>query len=281
LPVARDYGNHTQQQTVPILNVSQFFIDLFGLPGLTVAVLVAVAAVAGFVDSIAGGGGLLTVPATLMAGLPQVDALATNKLQSSFGSFSATLTYARAGQIDFRAMRLAVAWTFAGAVLGAATVSMLPVATLKTVLPALLVAVAVYFVFSPRIKDESTPAKMPFWLFAPLAGGSIGFYDGVFGPGTGSFFTLAFVGLLGFGALRATAHTKLLNFTSNIAALLFFFYGGHVHVVLGLAMGAGQFLGARLGAGLAIRHGARLIRPLLALISISMAAKLAYDAWLV
>jgi uncharacterized protein len=253
--------------------------DIFGLPLLTVGILVVVAIVAGFVDSIAGGGGLLTVPAALMAGLPQVDALATNKLQSSFGSFSATLTYARAGRIELRAMIPAVLWTFAGAILGAATVQALPVETLKVGLPILLIAIALYFVFSPRLRDEDAEAKIPFWLFGPVAGASIGFYDGVFGPGTGSFFMLAFVLLLGFGLLRATANTKLLNFTSNIAALLFFSFGGHVHVALGLAMGLGQFFGARLGAHFAMRHGAKIIRPLLAVVSISMALKLGYDAW--
>ncbi len=251
---------------------------LFALPILRVAALVVVAFVAGFIDSIAGGGGLLTVPATLIAGLPQVDALATNKLQSSFGSFSATLTFARAGRIEFHKALPWVAWTFAGSVLGAGTVSALPVAALKIGLPVLLVAVALFFLLSPRLRDEDVKSRLSAAAFGPLLGASIGFYDGVFGPGTGSFFMLGFVLLLGYGVLRATAHTKLLNFTSNIAALCVFLFGGHVNIPLGLAMGFGQFFGARLGAGLAIRAGVRLIRPLLVIVSLTMAAKLGYDA---
>jgi uncharacterized protein len=254
--------------------------SLFALPWTSVAALMLVALVAGFIDSIAGGGGLLTVPAALIAGLPQVEALATNKLQSSFGSFSATLTFARAGRIDFRRALPWVFFTFIGALLGALAVQSLPVEALRIGLPALLIGVALFFLLSPRLRDEDVRARLSPMAFGPLIGGSIGFYDGVFGPGTGSFFMLGFVLLLGYGVLRATAHTKLLNFTSNIAALLVFLVGGHVNIPLGLAMGLGQFFGARLGARMAIRSGARLIRPLLVIVSLAMAGKLIHDAWL-
>ncbi len=252
---------------------------LFGLSPMVVGALVLVALLAGFIDSIAGGGGLLTVPAALIAGLPQVEALGTNKLQSSFGSFSATLTYARAGRIDFSRARWWVVCTFAGALCGAAAVSALPVEALRLGLPALLVGVCLFFLFSPRLKDEDVRSRVSPFAFGPLIGASIGFYDGVFGPGTGSFFMIGFVLLLGYGVLKATAHTKLLNFTSNIAALGVFLIGGHVNIPLGLAMGAGQFLGARIGAGLAIRSGAALIRPMLVAVSLAMAGKLIHDVW--
>jgi uncharacterized protein len=251
--------------------------SLFGHSASIVAVLVIVGAVAGFIDSIAGGGGLLTVPAMLLAGLPQVDTLATNKLQSSFGSFSATLAFTRAGRIDFRRAWPWVAWTFAGAVLGTMTVSSLPVGIVKPALPVLIAGVGLFFLFGPKLTDESRQARLSAGGFGVVAGASIGFYDGVFGPGTGSFFMLAFVLLLGYGVLQATAHTKLLNFTSNIASLAAFLIGGHVHVALGLAMGAGQFAGAQLGARLAIRKGVTVIRPMLVLVSFAMAAKLGYD----
>jgi uncharacterized protein len=253
---------------------------LFALPLTSVLLLMLVALAAGFIDSIAGGGGLLTMPAMLIAGLPQVDTLATNKLQSSFGSFSATWTFARAGRIDFRRSASWIGFTFFGAMAGAMAASALPVDALKIVLPVLLIAVALFFLFSPKLKDEDVRARLSPMAFGPLIGMTIGFYDGVFGPGTGSFFMIGFVLLLGFGILKATAHTKLLNFTSNIAALLIFFYGGHVNIPLGIAMGLGQFVGARLGAGVAIRSGIALIRPMLVAVSLIMVFKLAYDAWL-
>jgi uncharacterized protein len=251
---------------------------LFALPESTILILLAVGFVAGFIDSIAGGGGLLTVPALLIAGLPQVEALATNKLQSSFGSFSATLAFARAGRIDFRRASPWVGFTFAGALAGAYAVTALPVEILKIGLPILLVLVALYFLFSPALRQEDGPARIGPLAFGATIGVGIGFYDGVFGPGTGSFFMLGFILLLGYGAVKATAHTKLLNFTSNIASLLLFLAGGHVNIALGLLMGMGQFAGARLGAGLAIRSGTALIRPMLVVVSSAMAVKLAYDA---
>jgi uncharacterized protein len=252
--------------------------SLFGLPVSSILALVVVAFVAGFIDSIAGGGGLLTVPATLIAGLPQVDALATNKLQSSFGSGSATLAFARAGRIDFAAAWPWVGFTFAGSVLGASAVTLVPTEALRIGLPLLLIGVAMYFLFSPALTDQDGHQRLTPLGFGLLIGVGIGFYDGVFGPGTGSFFMLGFVLLMGYGVLRATAHTKLLNFTSNLAALCVFALGGHINWPLGLAMGVGQFLGAQLGARTAMRNGARIIRPMLVVVSLAMAGKLIFDA---
>lgn len=239
--------------------------------------LVAVALLAGFVDAIAGGGGLLTVPALLIAGFDPVSALATNKLQSSFGSGSAVVTFARHRHIDFRASAVMLATVFAGACLGALAVSIAPLGLLSAVLPLLLVGMALYFAFSPRLSEEDAAARLSPDVFAFTAAPLVGFYDGVFGPGTGSFFFLSFVTLLGYGVLRATAHTKLLNFTSNIAGFLFFALSGKIVWAVGLAMGVGQFLGAQIGSRLAIRQGARLIRPLLVVVCCAMAAKLALD----
>ena len=157
---------------------------VFGVSGFVVLALVLVAFVAGFIDSMAGGGGLLTVPALVLAGLPQVDALATNKLQSSFGSFSATLAFARAGRIDFAKARPWVLWTIAGAVLGALAAKALPVATLRLGLPVLLACIALFFLISPRLQDHDGRNRLQPSLFGPVAGFSIGGYDGIFGPGT-------------------------------------------------------------------------------------------------
>ena len=131
--------------------------------------------------------------------------------------------------------------------------------------------------FSPKAGLEDGKPKLSTTGFAVIAAPAIGFYDGVFGPGTGSFFMLAFVALLGFGVIKATANTKLLNFTSNIAALLIFLFSGKIVWLVGLLMGVGEFLGAQAGSYMALRQGARLIRPLLVVVCCAVAIKLLLD----
>ncbi|MBV5335923.1 TSUP family transporter, partial [bacterium] len=225
-------------------------MDGLGLDVL--AVLTAVGLVAGFVDSIAGGGGLLTVPALLWAGLSPAQALATNKLQSSFGSFSAAFRFVVSGDVAPRAILPMVACTFVGACAGALLVQAINPEFLRDVIPG----------------DVDAHRRIGVTAFSVVVGGGVGFYDGVFGPGTGTFFAIAFVSLLGFNLKKATAHTKVLNFTSNIASLLMFLAGGQIVWTVGLAMGAGQYLGAWLGAHMVIRNGPRLVRPLLVAASI-------------
>jgi uncharacterized membrane protein YfcA len=238
------------------------------------ALLVGVALVAGCIDAIAGGGGLLTLPALLWAGLPPVEALATNKLQGSFGTASATLRFLRHGAIDLRALGPAALLAFAGSASGSWLVGRIDPGALAHLLPALLVAFALYFLFSPRVGDLPSRRRLGLPAFSLLAGGGVGFYDGFFGPGTGSFFALAFVALLGSDLRQATAGSKLLNFASNLAALLVFALGGHVAWAIGLAMAAGQWIGAWLGAHLVIRHGTRLVRPLLVAVSVLLSIRL-------
>lgn len=238
------------------------------------ALLVLIAGVAGFVDAIAGGGGLLALPALLWAGLPPLAALATNKLQGSFGTASATLRFVRHGVIDLRALGPAAVLTFAGSAAGSWLVTRVDPGALARLLPILLVAFALYFLFSPRAGDLPSRQRLAVPAFGLLAGAGIGFYDGFFGPGTGSFFALAFVALLGYDLRRATAGTKLLNFASNVAALLVFALGGHVVWAVGLAMAIGQWAGAWVGAHLVIRHGARLVRPLLVAMSLLLSIRL-------
>ena len=242
-----------------------------------IAILTGVAFVAGFIDSIAGGGGLLALPALLVAGLDPVSALATNKLQGSFGTGSAVIAYARQRHIDVRRSLPMVATTFAGAVLGVLAVKFAPTSLLSAILPVLLILMAIYFALSRRLSSADAKPRMSERTFVRSVAPGVGFYDGIFGPGAGSFYLLGFVTLLGYGVVRASAHTRLLNFTSNIASLITFAASGKIIWTLGLAMGAGQFLGAQLGSRLAITHGARLIRPLLVLVCCGMAIKLLLD----
>lgn len=232
---------------------------------------------AGFIDSIAGGGGLLTLPSLLLAGLDPVSALATNKLQGTFGTASATHTFWRKGLLEPQDHKADIATVFAGAAIGVAAVAYAPTRFLQAAMPVLLIIIAVYFALSSRLRDEPDKARMGPGFFSFAAAPLIGFYDGIFGPGTGSFFMLALVSLFGLGVVQATARTKLLNFTSNIAALLMFALGGTIVWMIGLTMGLAQLLGAQIGARLAIRSGASIIRPLLVLVCIAMAVKLLAD----
>ncbi|WP_312687564.1 TSUP family transporter [Brevundimonas nasdae] len=241
-----------------------------------IALLCLAAVAAGFVDAIAGGGGLITVPALLAAGIPPVAAIATNKVQASFGTASATWSYWRAGRIDFGILKWPLAATFVGAGLGAFAVTVVDTRWLMVLLPVLLIAIALYFLFGPKASDEDAHARLTPLAYSAVAGG-IGFYDGFFGPGTGSFFALSLVTLMGMGLTRATAHTKALNLMSNVISVVVLAAGGHVLWLLGGCMAVGQVIGGRLGAHSAMRFGPRLIRPLLVIISLGMVAKLLSD----
>lgn len=241
--------------------------------------LICAAFIAGFVDAIAGGGGLITVPALLLAGANPIETLATNKLQGSFGSGTAMITYASKGHINLRSQAVMATVSAISAAAGALVAHLLPIEALRIIMPVVLVAVAIYFAVKPGLTDADsaqriTPALFTF-TFVPL----IAAYDGFFGPGTGSFFMLGFVLLAGFGLLRATAHTKTLNFASNIGSMAVFAFSGATWWAVGLCMGLAQMAGAALGAGLAMRIGAGLIKPLIVITSTAMAARLLWQIW--
>lgn len=250
------------------------------MPELTfelLALLAGAAFFAGFVDSIAGGGGLITVPALLLAGFAPVEALGTNKIQGLFGSASATIAYARKGQVDLRAQLPWTVLAFFGGVAGAMLATVLPGEWLRIILPFLLVAIALYFALKPDMNDLDRIRRLSPTVFGFTIVPLIGAYDGLFGPGTGSFFMLAFVTLAGYGLLKATAHTKLLNFASNLGGFAAFVLVGAVSWKAGLIMGAAQFAGAQVGASLAMRNGAKLIRPLLVITCTALAIRLLAD----
>jgi uncharacterized membrane protein YfcA len=250
---------------------------MFDLAADTIAMLALAGFAAGFVDSIAGGGGLITVPALLLAGFSPVESLGTNKLQSLFGSGSATLAYASKGHVDpIRQLPSALTALGSGAI-GALAATVVPGDILSAALPIVLVAIAVFFAVKPNMGDIDSARRLSPFLFGLLVVPSFGFYDGIFGPGVGSFYMLAFVSLAGYGMLKATAHTKLLNFASNLGSFFVFAAVGVIAWKIGLLMGAAQFLGARAGAYLAIRNGARLIKPLLVVVCVALAAKLLAD----
>lgn len=241
-----------------------------------ISILFFVALFAGFIDAMAGGGGLLTIPALLLTGMNPVAVLATNKLQACAGSFSASLTMIKKGLIHPKMMKVALIMAFVGSAVGTVLVQLSPPDFLQKALPFVIGAVGIYTLFSPNLgKLETMPRisqKTYERTFAPF----IGFYDGYFGPGTGTFFSLSQVVLRGRDLVQATARAKLLNFATNIASLIFFVLGGQVVWVVGLVMMAGQLIGAYLGSHMVVKGGAKFIRPVIVIVCFGMVAKLVW-----
>ena len=242
-----------------------------------VALLILAAFFAGFVDAIAGGGGLITVSVLLIAGFSPIQALATNKLQGLFGAGTAALTFSLKGHVELSKQLIPATLALISGALGATLISYVPADNIRFILPFLLIAIALFFWLKPGLDDESRAERMRPALFVSTIVPLIGFYDGFFGPGTGSFLMLAFVSLSGYGILKATAHTKLLNFASNVGGFIIFAMAGAVVWKIGLAMGIAQILGAQIGTRLAIKKGAGLIKPLLIFTCLVLATKLLWD----
>lgn len=234
---------------------------------------------AGAMDAVGGGGGLVTVPALLAAGLPPHVALGTNKGQSVFGSFAALGRYAHAGLVDRGMAMFAFPLAVAGSAAGAALALSLRADVLRpVVLVLLIVAGAVVVTVRPpeERRDPPTSGRRYDWIWAAAALG-IGAYDGFFGPGTGTFLILTLVLFLRRPLQRATADAKVVNFGSNLAAVAFFSSRGSILWSLALPMAVAQLVGGFVGAHLAIRQGDRLIRAVVMVVVLALVVKIARD----
>ena len=230
----------------------QFLLPLLFMTGL----------VAGTVDAIAGGGGLISLPMLLSVGIPPHIALGTNKLQSSIGTFIATYSYYRQGWFSLKTVYKGLFFGFFGTLLGAVTGQVLNNEILKKIIPFLLLIILIYTIVSPKFGTENTKPRLKEFGFYIVFGFALGFYDGFFGPGTGSFWLFSLTFFLGYNFTKATAYTKVFNLKSNIIATVCFAFGHNIDYRIGLCMAAGQLIGSRLGAHLAIKNGAKLIRPI-------------------
>lgn len=248
------------------------------LPLWAIPILFVTGVTAGLVDSVAGGGGLIALPVLLMFGFPAPMALGTNKLQSMFGTLSSTRRYAQSHAIDLPGCWIGAVATFLAALAGAYAVQSINPSFLGKVMPFLIGAIFIYMLFRPHAGTHEVPARMPKKFFYILTGLVLGFYDGFFGPGVGSFWTIAIIFGLGFEFLKATGTTKLMNAASNVAAVGLFALLHHIDWVAGLTMAVGQIVGARLGAGVAVKKGARFVRPLFLTIVGLTLARLIYLA---
>ena len=206
------------------------------------------AVIAGYIDTLVGGGGLITIPALLFAGVPPLQALGTNKLQASAGTGTATLTLIAKKSLRFSNVKWLMLMAFFGAILGAVAVQYVDAEVLRFVIPGVILLISLYFLMAPKQNVIGGNAKVSKQIYQLTAVPSIGFYDGMFGPATGSFFVLAGVSLRGQNIVNASIVAKSLNFATNVASLLVFFWFGQVAIALGIVMMFGQFVGASFGA---------------------------------
>ena len=239
---------------------------------------------AGFVDSIVGGGGLILVPA-LFATFPTAEPatlLGTNKSASVWGTSMATLQYSRRVQMRWMVMLPAAATAFVGSFAGAWLVTLVDPIWLRRLLPAILLALLVYTLLKKELGRTHTPLESVRreMLLACVIGGVIGWYDGFFGPGTGSFFIFLFVRVLGYDFLNASASAKLLNVSTNLAAILLFALKGHLWWQLGLSMAVANVIGSIAGTRLALKYGAGFVRTAFILVVTALILKTGYDAFL-
>jgi len=239
-----------------------------------VFILSCVAFMAGFFDAIAGGGGLITLPALFLAGVSPVTAIATNKFQAASATISATVAFARKGMIEWKKSVFLMLFGFLGGVSGALLVSYTNKVILEMCVPILLVLVAIYFALSPKISDKKTQERISITVFSFVIAPLLGFYDGVFGPGVGSFFMVGFVALCGLSLMRAMSFTKLANASCNIGSLSVFLAKGLIIWPIAISMAIGSFLGAQLGAQVTVRFGSKLVRPMIVIICCALAIKL-------
>lgn len=251
---------------------------------LTLAALCGFAFIAGFVDAVAGGGGLIQVPAllVLMPQLPIATVFGTNKFASIWGTGAAAIQYSRHVPIEWRTILPTAFSALVFGFLGAHTVSLLSPAILRPLVLCLLLTTLVYTVWKKDLGALHAPKLRPsaqIWL-GMLTGAALGFYDGFFGPGTGSFLIFAFVGLFGFSFLAASAAAKIINVVTNLAAITYFSWSGNILYGTALSMAVCNTAGGWLGSHMAIRRGNGFVRGLMMMVVCMLLLKLTYDTFI-
>jgi len=229
----------------------------------------------GLVGSLSGGAGMVTMPLLLLSGINPLAALATNKLQACVGSFTGAFTYHSQGLMDIKSSRLCIIIALICASVGAISVQFVKAELLAKILPFVMMGIGVYFLFSRKISDTDrakSQNKLIFYGFSAI----VSFYGGFLGVGIGTLFLTLFVSLGGYGLSKALAHSRSLVFSINISSTLFFILSGNVLWLLGLLMCVGQAIGASLGAKLALKHGAKIIKPFVIVLCFVLSAQLLY-----
>lgn len=235
---------------------------------------------AGYIDAIVGGGGLLTIPALLHCGLSPHTTLGTNKLAASFGVMSSTLVYLKKNIYNLKLWLFIIVASVIGAIFGTVAIHFIAANWLEKIIPFLLIIIVVYMAIPKNLRQKGRAYNYrPQKLKGGIIGVTLGFYDGFFGPGTGSFWTSALLYFFKLDLLQATAIAKLMNFSSNIVAAIIFACYGSINYPLAIALLLGYVAGSYLGAHAAIKHGRKLIKPLFLIVVTVIAVKLLIQAW--
>lgn len=237
--------------------------------------LFGIAFLAGMVDVIAGGGGLLTIPALLFVGVPPLDALATNKVQSLFSPLYATYFFFKKGIYKLKILIIPAFFSLLGAILGVMSVKVMDASLLEKVIVLVLVFFALYCIFSPQFSKEDRKSKLS-WTSLSFFTCFLGFYDGFLGAGVGTILTLLFVVIFGMGAMRAIAHAKFFNLLSNLSSFFIFAFSGLVIWKVGIIMALGSVLGSFIGSRLVYLHAEKIIKPVVVVISLGMCFKILF-----
>lgn len=255
------------------------------IAGFTIELLLLLflaAFVAGFLDTLAGGGGLITIPALIISGITPLSALGTNKLQGSMGTATATYVMLKTKKVSWDNVKHLMLSAFIGALMGTIAVQFVNTKVLNFVIPAVLLFIAIYFLFAPQPNNGSSKPRISNSIYQKTIVPFIGWYDGMFGPGTGSFFALSGVSLRGHGLIDATAVAKTLNFSTNIASLIIFLIAGKVVWLVGMVMMLGQFVGAWGGSQCLFRINPKYLRVIVVVMCLSMLGKYAFSmGWFV
>lgn len=236
---------------------------------------------AAFVDSIAGGGGLISMPVLLMAGLPAHLALGTNKFAGAFGCFSSAYKYSKSGKTNIELLKKLIPFTILGCLLGVKCVLSISENILNILVFLMILIVALYTYLKKDLGKEDkfenlSKENIKKGIIMAFA---LGFYDGFFGPGTGTFLTFTFIKIYGFDFLHASANTKILNFTSNFTALILFMFSGQILYKVAIFYAISMVLGGYIGAKVAINKGSQLIKPIFLFMALAVAIKLLYQAF--
>lgn len=234
---------------------------------------------AAFVDSIAGGGGLISLPAFLMAGIPPYFALGTNKFSATAASCTSSIKYIKSGKANFELLKYLIPFTAVGAFLGASTVLSIKQEYLQAMVLVMILAVGIYSLFSKTMgtEDRFTGFTKRNIFYGILLAFGIGFYDGFFGPGTGSFLIFGMIGIYGFDFIQAGGNSRVLNFVSNVTSLVRFAIQGKVYLIFGIPVALSMIIGARMGTKFALKNGAKVVKPIFVTMSLAVAAKMLYS----
>ena len=252
------------------MEIASFTIELL-------AFLFLVAFVAGFLDTLAGGGGLLSLPALIISGIPPLSALGTNKLQGSMGTATATYVMLKTKKVSWDNVKHLMLSAFIGALMGTIAVQFVNTKVLNFVIPTVLLFIAIYFLFAPQPNNESSKPRISNSIYQKTIVPFIGWYDGMFGPGTGSFFALSGVSLRGHGLIDATAVAKTLNFSTNIASLIIFLIAGKVVWLVGMVMMLGQLFGAWAGSKCLFKINPQYLRLIVVVMCLGMLSKYTFS----